>query len=125
MPSDCLAIDLSAQARRVEVLLDHVRVRGLSTAELLNEVIGRRPLNNTAMHIACRKGSIAVIRSLMAAGARWDIPNPEGETALQEASHLQKSNPEVFEKIMVLMAEPMPACPYKHRCARACIYIRQ
>ena len=118
MISDSCVIDHSVQVRRVEFILDNVRVRGLSTAEVLNKVIGSSQSNNsTAMHQACRNGSVGVIRSLIAAGGRWDIPNSDRKTAKEEAYHLKTSKPDVFRKIMVLMAEPMPSCPPGHRWA--------
>ena len=106
---------LSVQSTRVDAILDHVRARGLSTADVLNNVIGgRNSPKVTAMHRACHDGNVAVIRSLMAAGARWDIRGANKATAKDEAYHLKKSKPHVFLQIMELLAEPMPKSPRQH-----------
>ena len=73
---------------------------------------------STPMHQACRNGDVWIVRSLMAAGARWDIPDTTGATAKGEAQQLKTSQPDTFRKIMELLAEPMPTCPDGCRCVR-------
>ena len=73
---------------------------------------------STPMHQACRNGDVRIVRSLMAAGARWYVPDTTGATAKGEAQQLKTSQPDTFRKIMELLAEPMPTCPDGCRCVR-------
>ena len=101
--------------------MNQLRVR--ERALLLNELVdlggeaGASGLSgaSTPMHQACRNGDVRIVRSLMAAGARWDIPDTAGATAKDEAQQLKT---DVFRKIMELLAEPMPTCPDGCRCVR-------
>ena len=113
------------QVQRLEQTLDQVRASEYTMDEVLNKMLkprqhgesDRRYLD-TAMHLACRQGKVAVIRCLLAAGARSDVPGATRETANQAAHRLEKSgfNALQFRQIKELLAEPLPACFRGHRC---------
>lgn len=115
---------LLTQAQRLEGILHQVRASEFSMDEVLNKMLepqqhdpsDRRHLD-TAMHLACRKGDVVIVRCLMAAGAHSDILGAARVTVEHEALQLEKSNPNAyqFRQIRELLAEPMPRCPPGHR----------
>ena len=120
----------------MEDVLEQVRKQDyLSVTRFLNKVV--HPLRappthkgkriDTAMHIACRKGHVAVVRSLMAGGARWDIIGAGRSTAKEESHNelrmFPTKNPTGHRKIAELLSKPLPPCPRGHRCGSVCIYI--
>lgn len=118
----------------MEDVLEQVRQQHyLSVTSFLNKVV--HPLRappthkgkriDTAMHIACRKGHVAVVRSLMAEGARWDIIGAGRSTAKEESRNelrmFPTKNPTEHRKIAELLSKPLPPCPRGHRCGSVCI----
>ena len=123
--NDFTVVSLFSQEQRVEDILDKVRKEDLSTAELLNAKDSHTQSNfpDTAMHIACRIGNVVLIRTLMAAGARWDLPGKTEQTAEQEAEPLERGNPDIHRKIMELLSYPMPPAPSGYRSACVCVRV--
>ena len=110
-------------------ILDKIRKEDLSTAEFLNAKDSNTQANfpDTAMHIACWTGNVALIRTLMAAGARWDLPGKSKQTAKQEADHLMRGSPDeqyARKQIMELLSESMPPVPLRYRLsASVCVCV--
>ena len=110
------------QLQRVGDILDNMREENLSTADFLNAKDNNIQSNfpDTAMHIACRKGNIELIRILMAAGARWDLPGKTEKTAKQEAEPLE---PNTHRQIMELLSYAMPTAPNGYRSVCVCVCV--
>ena len=119
------------QVQRLEQTLDQVRASEYTMDEVLNKMLeprqnvkSDREYLDTAMHLACRKGNVAVVRCLLAAGARSNVPGATRvpgatcETASQAAHRLEKAgfNTLQFRQIKELLAEPLPTCFRGHRC---------
>ena len=110
----------------MEGILDKVREEDFSADDFLNARDDDTWSNfpDTAMHIACRTGHVPLIRTLMAAGADWNLLGKSNQTAKQEADYLERGNPDqqhAHRQIMELLSESLPPATMGYRSDSVCV----